>query len=135
MSKDLVTKWFNKLPTSEQNLPLLILGGIAYSPKQTLDEVNRGSPTGDALQKLIEQGKYGTTMRDESELVKTRLRLNWQSKPQDKVLYVALSSAGSIGPKTFTPSQMIQLLDNNSPLVKPFVNNEASYMQRLVQVR
>lgn len=134
MTKELVTKWFNKLPTSEQNMPLLVLNGVAYTPRQTLDEVNRGTPVGDQLQDLIEQGRFGTAMVDEQSLIKQRLTMNLQTKDQNKPLFVALPSSG-LPVRSFTPSQLIQEINNDTTLGKQWIDNEASYMRRLVQVR
>lgn len=134
MSKDLVTKWFNKLSTEEQNLPLLVLNGLAYTPRQTLDEVTRGTPVGDQLQSLIEQGRFGTAAVDEQALIKMRLQMSLQKKQQDKPLFVSLPTAG-VQPKAFTPAQLLQEINNNTAVGKQWINNEASYMQRLVRVR
>ena len=41
MTKELVSRWFNKLGPAEQDLALLILNGMAYTPRQTYDEVMR----------------------------------------------------------------------------------------------
>jgi hypothetical protein len=134
MSKDLVTRWFNKISPVEQNMPLLVLSGLAYTPRQTLDEVTRGTPIGDQLQKLIEAGRFGTAMEDESALIKMRLKMSLQAKPQDKPLFVALPTSG-VQPKAFTPAQLLQEIESGSSIGKQWINNEASYMRRLLQVR
>ena len=134
MSKDLVTRWFSKLSPSEQNMPLLVLNGLAYTPRQTLDEVTRGTPVGDQLQSLIEQGRFGTATVDEQALIKTRLRMSLQAKPQDKPLFVALPTLG-VQPKAYTPAQLLREIESGSPVGRQWMNNEASYMRRLLQVR
>lgn len=134
MSKETVTKWFNKLPPSEQDKPLLVYKGMAYTPRQALDEVTRGTETGNYLQNLIEMGRYGTAVVDEQELIKMRLNMSLQEKPQDKVLFVALPTSG-IAPKTFTPAQLRAEIQNETPIGKQWINNEKSYMLRLLQVR
>lgn len=134
MSKDLVTKWFNKIPTSEQNMPLLVLNGLAYTPRQTLDEVTRGTPVGDQLQSLIEQGRFGTAVVDEQALIVQRLTMSLQAKPQDKPLFVALPTSG-VAPKVYTPAQLLQEINSNTTIGKQWINNEANYMRRLVQAR
>lgn len=134
MSKDLVTRWFNKLSTIEQNSPLLIVNGLAYTPRQTLDEVTRNTPVGTQLQALLEAGRFGTTLADENALIRTRLQMNLGSKPQDKPLFVALPSSG-IPVKAFTPSQLLQEINSGTPLGKQWINNEADFMRRLLQVR
>lgn len=115
-------------------MPLLVLNGFAYTPRQTLDEVTRGTPIGDQLQTLIEQDRFGTAVVDEQELIKTRLRLSLQAKPQDKPLFVALPTSG-VAPKVFTPAQLIQEIENGTTIGKQWINNEANYMRRLLRVR
>lgn len=136
MTKELVTRWFNKLSVAERNKPLLILNGLAYTPQATFDEVMRGTPVGDKLQNLIEQGKYGTTFEEEQELMKQRLTMDLESKPPDKILFVALSSSGAgIPVRTFTARQLLEEIKNGTTLGKQWLDNEASYMKRLMQVR
>lgn len=134
MSKDLVAKWFNKLSIAERNKPLLILNGLAYTPQGTYDEVMRGTPTGDKLQKLIEQGKYGTTFAEEQELMKQRLTMDLESKPPDKILFVALSSSG-IPVRSFTAPQLLQEIKNNTTIGRQWINGEKSLVLRILQVR
>lgn len=134
MSKDLVTRWFNKLSPNERNKPLLILNGLAYTPQATFDEVMRGSPIGDKLQNLIEQGKYGTTFQEEQELMKQRLTMDLESKPPDKILFVALVASG-IPVRTFTAPQLLNEIKNNTAIGRQWIENEKSYVLRLLQVR
>lgn len=134
MSKDLVSRWFNKLSVSERNKPLLILDGIAYTPQSTLNEVMRGSPVGDRLQNLIEQGRYGTTFEEEQELMKERLTMDLESKPPDKILFVALQPSG-IPVRSFTAPQLLDEIRKGTALGQQWINNEKSYVLRLLQVR
>ena len=134
MSKELVKKWFNKLPSAEQNIPLLIIDGIAYTPRQAYDEVNRGSPLGDKLQNLIESGRFGTTSLDEKTLIKQRLLLTLRNKESDKPLFVSLPSSG-VQPQVFSKSQLMAEIESGSLIGQQWMNNEANFMRRLLQVR
>lgn len=135
MSKDLVQKWFNKLSNSEKDKPLLVLNGLGYTPRQANDEVQRGTPVGDQLQRLIEQGRFGTAYVDEQELIKQRLTMSLDEKPaQDKVMFVALPSSG-LAPKAFTPRQLKQEIQSGTAVGKQWIDGERSYMLRLLQVR
>lgn len=134
MSKDLVTKWFNKISTTEQNMPLLVLNGMAYTPRQTLDEVTRGTSTGSQLQALIEQGKFGTTVEDATALAKARLQTKLQQKPQDTPLFASLPSSG-VGVKLFTPAQLLAEINSGSKIGQQWINNEIEFMKTLTQVR
>ena len=60
---------FQTIPVRAEHA-LLVLNGLAYTPRQTLDEVTRGTPVGDQLQSLIEQGRFGTATVDEQALIK-----------------------------------------------------------------
>lgn len=134
MSKDLVTKWFNKIAIAEKDLPLLVLKGLAYTPRQTLDEVMRGTEIGEQLQNLIEQDRFGTALSDEQALIKQRLTLTLSKKPQDKPLFVALPTSG-LPVKTFTPAQLLQEINNGTALGRQWIDNEANYMRRILRVR
>lgn len=135
MTKELVTRWFNKISNEEKNMPLLVLNGLAYTPRQTFDEVMRGSEIGEKLQNLIEQGRFGTALSDEKALIKERLRLSWQSKPQTQIKFVALPTSG-LPVKAYTYAEMLRELDKpNYGAVKQFADHEANYMRRIIQVR
>jgi hypothetical protein len=134
MSKDLVSRWFNKLGPAEQDLALLILNGMAYTPRQTYDEVLRGSPVGDQLQRMLEMGKFGTTYEEEQDLIKSRLNQSLSKKDPNKPLFVALSTI-SVQPKAFTPAQLLQEISAGTPIGQQWIKNEADYMHRILQVR
>lgn len=134
MSKDLVSKWFTKISPVEQNMPLLVLNGLAYTPRQAYDEVMRGTLIGDQLQNLIETGRFGTAVEDEKALIKMRLRMSLQSKPQDKPLFVALPTSG-VQPKVFSPAQLLEEIESGTAIGQQWINNEANYMRRILQVR
>lgn len=72
MSLELMRRWVNSLPPAERNLPLLHVGNAFYTPLQALAEVERGSPIGEELQRLVERGEFGT---DLTKLAKARLQM------------------------------------------------------------
>lgn len=65
-------RWVASLPKAEQNLPLLHVGGVFYTPLQALHEVERGTSIGEQLQRLVEEGRFGT---DLVNLAKARLQI------------------------------------------------------------
>ena len=133
MTKQVVSNWYNKLSNAERNLPLLIYQGNVYTPQVAYDEVMRSSPLGDALQSLIEKQSFGTSAQDEETVAKLRLTQIMRMKPNpDKVYLVALTN---IGPKTFTPSQMIEEIQNETDIAKQWITNEKSHMKMLVSIR
>ena len=128
MSKDLVSRWFNQLGQSEKSLPLLIYQGNVYTPQAAYDEVMRNSPLGDALQSLIEKQSFGTSAEDEQTVAKLRLTQIMRTKP-DKPLFATLSG------KVFTPSELLQEIENNTDIGRQWVGTEISHMRRIVSVR
>lgn len=131
MSKELVSRWFEKLSDAERNLPLLIVGGVAYTPRAVYDEVMRNSPLGNELQALVERGSFGTSYSDEQAIAKLRLTEIMRSKP-DKPLFATLTLDGQ---RTFTPSELLQEIQNDTDVGKRWVSNEAEHMRRIVSVR
>jgi len=128
LSKDLVSRWFNQLGQSEKSLPLLIYQGNVYTPQAAYDEVMRNSPLGDALQSLIEKQSFGTSAEDEQTVAKLRLTQIMRTKP-DKPLFATLSG------KVFTPSELLQEIENNTDIGRQWVGTEISHMRRIVSVR
>ena len=128
MSKELISRWYEKLSDAEKNLPLLIVGGIAYTPRAVYDEVMRDSPIGNQLQALVERGSFGTSYSDEQSIAKLRLTEIMRTKPE-KPLFATLSG------KVFTPSELLQEIQNDTDVGRQWVENEASHMRRIVSVR
>ena len=119
MSKQIVSNWFNKLASGEQDLPLLLLNGIVYTPRVAYNEVMRDSPVGTQLQNLIETGRFGTTLSDEQTIAKLRLTEIMRTKPE-KPLFATLSG------KVFTPSELLKEIEEGTSIGNQWVNNEIS---------
>jgi len=128
MTKQVVSNWFSKLGQSEKNLPLLIYQGNVYTPQVAYDEVMRSSPLGDVLQGLIEKQSFGTSAEDEQTVAKLRLTQIMRTKP-DKPLFATLSG------KVFTPSELLQEIENDTDVGRQWVGTEISHMKRIVSVR
>jgi len=131
MTKEIISAWFGKLSDAEKNLPLLIVGGVAYTPRAVYDEVMRNSPLGNDLQALVERGSFGTSYSDEQAIAKLRLTEIMRTKP-DKPLFATLTLDGQ---RTFTPSELLQEIQNDTDVGKRWVSNEAEHMRRIVSVR
>ncbi len=128
MSRELVTAWLQKIASAERDLPLLILGDIAYTPRTAYDEVMRGSELGNRLQALIETGRFGTTPLEEQQIAKIRLRQIMQAKP-NVPMFATLSN------KVFTPSELMAEIESDTDIGNQWVSNEKLHMQRIVQIR
>ena len=128
MSRELVTRWFSRLASGEQDLPLLILESNIYTPRTALNEVTRGSALGDRLQVLIETGRFGTTAEEEQQVAKIRLKQIFQ-KDLDKPVFATLSG------KTFTRSELLDEIESGTTIGQQWLSNELSHMKMIVSVR
>lgn len=125
----MVTRWFAKLPEAEKDYFLLLVGGLAYTPRTALDEVQRDTALGSQLQALIESGHFGTTSEDQIAIAKARLQQIWQNKPDTPVFH-------TLSNKAFTAGQLLQeIQDPNSAIGAQWINAEISRMSALVQIR
>ena len=128
MTRELVTRWFNKISTVEQNLPLLLVDNYAYTPRMAYDEVMNGSALGAKLQALLESGRFGTSQLDEVAIAKVRLQQILQNKP-DKPMFATLSN------KAFTPKELMQEIEAGTQIGSQWVQGEISHMSSLVKIR
>lgn len=126
--KEIVSRWFEHLAEMERDLPLLLVDGLAYTPRTAYNEVMRGSPVGNKIQLLIETGRFGTTSEDEQTIAKTRLQQWLQSQP-DKPMFATLSN------QVFTPSQLLQEIQSGTKIGTQWVSNEILHMSAIVRMR
>ena len=109
MSLELMKKWVASLPPAERNLPLLHVGNAFYTPEQALYEVEKGTAVGEKLQKLVEEGKFGT---DLTALAKARL---------EALLSQENLKIGTLSGAVIDTKQLAKLVaegDLNNPIVK-----------------
>jgi hypothetical protein len=128
MTQTVVSRWLNKLPENEKNLPLLIVDSSIYTPRTAYNEVMRSSELGNKLQALIESGRFGTTAYEEEQVAKIRLRAWLQTQPEI-VMFHTLSG------KSFTPSQLLQEIESNTTIGQQWIRNEQQHMRLLVSAR
>jgi hypothetical protein len=129
MTLQVVRAWYNRLPPTERDLPILMLDGIAYTPNMVLAEVTRGSIIGYRLQRLIEEGRLGTSRLEEEQLAKIRLRELLRRYPERPL--VATLREG----RTFTPSQLIDEIERGTPVGRMLIFSELEYMRFLLRLR
>jgi hypothetical protein len=129
-----VRSWFSRLPPYEQDLPLLIVDGMAYTPRAALQEVERGTPLGARLQALIESGRFGTSAMDEAALAKLRLIQVLSRYPPDRPLVATLGSPQLPG-RAYTPKELIEEIRAETPRGMQWIRAEAEHMRRLVRLR
>jgi len=128
MTRELVSKWFDRLAEKERDLPLLMVDSAIYTPRTAYNEVMRASPIGSKLQALIETGRFGTNTYEEEQIAKIRLRQILQTQPE-KPLFATLSG------KVFTPSQLLQEIESNTDVGRQWLRNEQQHMKMLVSAR
>ena len=124
MSLELMKKWVNSLPPAERNLPLLHVGNVFYSPLQALHEVGRGTEIGEQLQRLVEEGRFGT---DIVNLAKARLQLVLKEAGPYKIA----SLSGQVVSTTELEEKLAKD-DLNDPLLKLLLVAEVKTMEKML---
>ena len=124
---ELVRRWFNALPQYERDLPLLVVNGVAYTPRAALAEVERGTALGRKLQSLIETGRFGTP---EWTLAKLRLKKMLETMPE-RPLVATLT----LPPRTYTPRELMREIERETPVGRQWIQTEISHMRYLLRLR
>ena len=127
MTLAVIRRWFNRLPDIEKDLPIVIVNGIAYTPRMILHEVMRGSPLGQRLQMMVEAGRLGTTAYQELQLAKIRLR-EWLAKMPEEPLFAVLM----IPPRKYTPSQLLREIEAQTDIGMQWIQAELQHAKRLL---
>lgn len=128
MTLQVVRNWFNKLPASDRDMPLFIVDGYAYTPRQALNEVQRNTPVGAKIQALIESGRFGTTLEEEISLVKLRLKQILQRYPPNQPV------AATMG-RVYTAQEMLQEIEAGTAVGEQWVSGERERLRRILMVR
>jgi hypothetical protein len=134
MTLAFVRRWFSRLPPYEQDLPLLMLDGVAYTPRMALSEVERGTPLGARLQALIESGRFGTAFQDEVSLAKIRLKELLGRYPPDRPIVATIGSPELPG-RAYTPMELMEEIQRETARGKQWVQAEVEHMRRLMALR
>ena len=123
----MVSRWFDRLPEYERDLPLLVVNDVAYTPRAALQEVRRGIAVGARLQVLVEAGRFGTK---EWPLAKLRLKKMLETQPEKPLVATLI-----IPPRTFTPSQLAEEIQRETEVGKSWIQGELSHMKYLLTPR
>ena len=124
-----VRAWFNRLPAVDRDLPLVILNGIAYTPRMVLAEVERGTPLGSRLQSIVEAGYLASTLEEEERLAKLRLLQILSRHPPDKPIVVAIGAPQS---RVYTARQLMEEISRQTPVGKQWIESEIKRMRMLM---
>ena len=131
MTLEVVRRWFERLPPAERDLPIIIYEGVAYSPRAILSEVERGTPTGEYLQRKLESGSLGTTEEELYRLALIRLKEILKRYPPNKPVIATLTYP----PKALTPQEIIKEVEEGTPLGRKLVEAELQHMRYLLTLR
>lgn len=127
MTYERVYKWFTRLPEGERDLPLIILNGIAYTPRMALNEVYRGSAIGQRIQALIESGRLGTNRSELEWLAKERLKIILRKFPAESPIIATL------GGRVYTPEDLIKEVEAGTAVGRRLIESEINRMISLVR--
>jgi len=126
----LIRLWVSKLPPSELDMPIIMLNGVAYTPRQILEEVERGTQLGAVLQRMVETGAASLSQsEEEEELAKMRLR---QLLSRSSAIYARLSDTGA---EVYTPQQILEEIERGSPIGRQWIEAEKSIIRKLLMLR
>lgn len=126
----LVQRWFDRLPSYERDLPLLMLNGVAYTPRTALREVERNTELGRRLQQMIEQRTVGTLASEEEALAKLRLEEMLRREPE-RPLFATLI----LPPRTYKPSDLAKEVEAGTTVGRQWIEAEKAQMRYLVGLR
>jgi len=126
-----VRTWIQKLPPYELDLPLLIVDSVAYTPRMALDEVQRGTATGMKLQSLIESGRFGTPIGQETALAILRLKQRLSRYPPEKPIVATLGTPQLPG-KVYTAQELIEEIQRQTPRGIQWIQAELEQMKRVI---
>lgn len=128
MTLERIRNWYEKLPRSELDLPLVIVDGMAYSPRAVLAEVQKGTPLGNKMQGKVEMGTFSQE-GEARELAKIRLK-----KVLEKKLDEPLVATYALGEKvTFTGRELMEEIQKETKVGKQWVEAEEAHMKRMIR--
>ncbi|MCD6407331.1 hypothetical protein J7L81_05625 [Candidatus Aerophobetes bacterium] len=55
MSREFVERWYSSIPEFERDLPIILVDGRVYTPREIYNEVMKGTPLGEKLQMELER--------------------------------------------------------------------------------
>jgi len=127
MTLTVIRRWFDRLPNIEKDMPIVIVNGVAYTPRMILHEVMRGSSLGQRLQMMVEAGSLGTTLQQEIQLAKIRLKELLRRMPEQPLIATLM-----IPPKVYTPSQLLREIEAQTQVGMQWIQAELQHARRLL---
>lgn len=81
MSKELVSKWYSKIPELERDLPIILVDGKVYTPREVYEEVMKGTELGEKMQETLERYResHSATYGELKKIAEERVKkiLSW----------------------------------------------------------
>jgi non-canonical (house-cleaning) NTP pyrophosphatase len=121
-------------------MPIVMYNGVAYTPRQILEEVERGTQLGTVLQQMVESGtpvlgqNPTLSQRELEELAKMRLR-QLLSRPT-AALFAVLSNTGTgVTERIYTPQQILEEIEKGTPFGKQWIKAEENIIRRFLTLR
>jgi len=123
--REIVIRWFERIPPVERDEPLIIdeVTGRAYSPREVLREVLRGTSLGERLQRKIERGSLGNLMT--RELAKKRVLRMLENLPPEVQL-------ATFSGKTYSREELIYLVQREIGVGRMLIETEIERMRELL---
>jgi hypothetical protein len=79
-----VRAWFSRIPEFERDLPIILVDGAVYTPREVLREVEAGTALGLKMQRMLEQMRSSPTQTsDFIEVGRARALKKVESLPED----------------------------------------------------
>jgi len=126
MTLSRIEEWFDNLPPFEREMPLVVVDTRAYSPKEVLSEVRKGTDLGRRMQEEVERG--GATPEETLEaLAVARLKKLMEERPVDIVRLVAPGEE----PVT-SAEELKRLIQERKGLGRKLIETEKKYIQRMM---
>lgn len=84
MSKELVSEWYSKIPEIERDLPIILVDGKVYTPREVYEEVMNGTELGEKMQETLERYResHSATYDELKTIAEERVKkiLSWLPK-------------------------------------------------------
>ena len=122
-----IRAWVARLPPYELGRPIVVLDGVAYTPRGILEEVERGTPLGERLQRMVESQVAALHQEELEELAKLRIRLALSQAPP-RILFVALTYP----PKRLTPEELLREVEAGTPTGRQFIEAEKQVIRMVL---
>lgn len=139
MTLQVIRNWVSKLPPYELDMPIVMYNGVAYTPRQILEEVERGTQLGAVLQQMVESGtpvlgqNPALSQSELEELAKMRLR---QLLSHSTALFTVLSNTGTgVTERVYTPQQILEEIERGTPIGKQWIKAEENIIRRFLTLR